>query len=402
MSRLNKKVKRIFAAAAAAILILTAVVIFTRPIQVETVTAEVGEVQTWFVEDGIISSKEDYAMYSEVGGAVLEVCVRDGSYVADGTVIARIAPKDYEDEIQLRTRNIETYRAEELIALQNLSLDQCRLEVDYSKGLMDKNAALLAEGFISQADYDVFRLAYDTWFSKLSQAEAQSQNIRDSYAALIAAEEDRIVVLNDLIQKCTITANRSGYLSQLPVANSSIVNPMTLICTIKEEQAQIIESYVTTEDVVHIKTGNAVELVQKTREGELVYSGTITEIAAWAEEQVSALGVEEHRVKVTIEPEQEIQTAGSGYNLDVKYITFVSDSSIALPNSAFYRFDEVDYVFVIARNGSSRRGTLRAVPVVKGLSTGTETVVLDGVNSGEVVLRNVKAQDVMAGSKVGW
>jgi len=175
-----------------------------------------------------------------------------------------------------------------------------------------------------------------------------------------------------------------------------------VICTIREKAELKVESYVATEDVVDINMGDKVDLIQKTRDRDIIYPGTVTGFSEWAEEQVSALGIIDHKVKVTITPNVSMDTLKSGYNLDVRYYTYKNDECIVLPNSAFFTADGKDFVFVVSKDGNQNTGVISAVQVVKGASTNTETVVESGLKIGDIVVRNATGEGVSAGSKVTW
>lgn len=386
---------------AAAILLLTAFM-NTRPVLVAAVTAEKKAVALSFVEEGRVRANEDYEQYSAVSGNVLEVCAGEGSYVEAGIVIARIDPREYVTEIAVQNSTIEGYRSQARISIQELAREQCQIELAYSRDQLNKNKALLAAGIISQAEFDAVKQSYDTLNQRLEQIEQQEKNITQSYEAMIAASQQEISRLQQAVEDCTIMAEKTGYIAGLPVQNLSSVAPRTLVCTIKEAKSMVVESYVSTEDVVFLAVGDEVELIQETREAEYVYPGQITKIEPWAQERMSALGVAEHRVRVTIRPTEEVTTAGSGFNLDVRFFTFHSEASIALPNSAFYRYDGQDYVCRISPAAAENTGVIQAVPVVKGMSSNTETVVLEGLSEGDIVVEHAKSQEIFEGSKVRW
>lgn len=391
---MNKKVKRIILI----VLMLAAAAgvgyRLLKPAAVEGIEAVPREMKAWFQEDGKIRSAEDFQIFSQVSGEVLEVLVTDGDYVEAGTVIARADSEDYLREMRTRESTIASYQAQKALSIEGFSQDQYRIEMEYQQNLMEKNRSLFTEGVISEAEFDAAEQAYKQAKSRFDQAGKQKGSTAVNYAALIETEQELIANLQKLADQCTIITSKPGYIKELPVSGLSHLTPGSLVCVIKEKEAIVIESYVSTEDVVHLAIGGQAELVQKTREEDLIYAGTITAISEWAEEQVSVLGMMEHRVKVTVTPDQEIPSAGSGYDMDVRFLLFAGDQCIVLPNSAFYQFEGNDYVFLI------QEGKLVPTPVVKGASTSTETVVSSGVVEGDLILRNATADGMKEGLQV--
>lgn len=122
----------------------------------------------------------------------------------------------------------------------------------------------------------------------------------------------------------------------------------------------------------------------------------IKEIAGWAIEQTSARGTSEHRVKVTVEPIEPIETAGSGYNLDIKYVTYRESDCIVLPSSALFNWNDEDYACII------KNKKIQTVPVKKGMSGSSEVVVMEGISNGDTVIKNIAEKDIVDGKKVTW
>ena len=499
---MKKKAKWIIIPAAAAVLIAVIVFINTRPIQVDVVEARYIEFAASITEDGTVGMADDYYVYSNVSGKVLEVYVNKEDYVEAGAVIARIDTSDYESQIMSLQHNIKSYEAKiadatasdrnmkddykasiarlnaqlaqteskiklesvngitnilpsEQINILELTIEQYSRELDAAEDYYDKCNTLFQSGAISKQELERSEQAYEAARNQLEQSVQKKQSLEQElsriekeyaaagsvnelsslareesnqaaiteikaqitalennltkdymsatvqyYNSLIGIEQNQIKDINRAIADCTVAAGRSGYITSLPVTDISNVVPQTVICTIREKEELKVESYVATEDVVDIKAGDQVDLIQKTRDRDIIYPGTITGFSEWAEEQVSALGIIDYKVKVTISPNVSMDTLKSGYNLDVRYYTYKNGECIVLPNSAFFRADGEDFVFVVSKDGDRNTGVLTAVPVVKGASTNTETVVESGLEIGDIVVRNATGEGVSAGSKV--
>ncbi len=355
-------------------------------------------------------------------------------------------------------RGIGLVLPQEQNLILELSIEQCQTELTYAKDLFNKSKALYRQGIISKSEYEATQKTYEQAENKMdqliqqkesnekeisrlkkaygegadlnaldnkardelnkaqvnelkSQIAALEENLAKDYKqnnvsylnALIAAEERAVSALKDDVKDCTIVAGKSGYITSLPVKSMSAVYPQALLFTIKEAEGITVESYVATEDVVHVTPGDEVELVQKTREKDFVYKGVVTRVSPWAEEQLSPLGVIEHKVKVTISPTDEMPLVGSGYNMDVRFFTFENEDCIVVPNSAIYTFDGKDFVFVVEPEGDGKReGTVKAVQIKKEASTSYETVVSEGIEKGMLIAKNATAKGIKEKIKVSW
>ncbi len=113
-------------------------------------------------------------------------------------------------------------------------------------------------------------------------------------------------------------------------------------------------------------------------------------------EDVSALGVEEQRVKVIadmVSPHDQWQLLGDGYRVDAEFILWQSEDSLQIPASALFRHDGGQAVFQVNNDVA----TLHRVET--GASNGLATVVTSGLEEGDTVVRH-PARSLSDGSRV--
>lgn len=367
---------------------------------------------------------------------------------------AKLAQAESQNKISDLT-GVTLLHPNEQIEVLDLSIEQCQIELDYDKKQYETSSILYEEEIISKEELDISEQKYKASEIKMNNLLQQknsleqeierlsslygdenlndldensrntlnnafleeikvqiaemeknakkdySSNIINNYNAMIKTHENSISTFEDSISDCTIVADKSGYITALPVKNQSYIQAGTLVCTIKENNEITVESYVSTEDIVHISIGDKVEMIQKTRQEDIIYTGTVTRIEDWAEERVSPLGIIEHKVKVTINPDEEMKTLGSGYSLDIKYFTF-KGKGILVPDSAFYRYDGQDYVFIIERKNNKNEGVLKPAAVTKGVSANAQTMVTEGLKEGDIIVKNSFSQEIEENKKVCW
>ena len=99
--------------------------------------------------------------------------------------------------------------------------------------------------------------------------------------------------------------------------------------------------------------------------------------------KISALGVEEQRVRVIVDfvtPREEWRRLGDGYRVEARFVLWQGDDLLLIPTSALFRHGEGWAVFV-AEGGRAR---LRSVDI--GQRTGLSAQVLGGLRVGEQVI----------------
>jgi HlyD family secretion protein len=172
-------------------------------------------------------------------------------------------------------------------------------------------------------------------------------------------------------------------------------SPLAEITTLGEGVR--VEVFVSTQDVYSISIGDTVELTLRQRGQDIVYPGTVVGIGDTAEVRYSALGVEERKVKITIEPDLRgfnETVLGDGFALDVKFILYEAPNKLIIPKTALFKDGGEDKVWVV------RGGATHTVAVQTGMELRTEVVVEGGLNEGDFVVSDANNKDLREGIKI--
>lgn len=173
-----------------------------------------------------------------------------------------------------------------------------------------------------------------------------------------------------------------------------IASPQTLMMTLVGAGHYQIESYLLTEDIISVKTGMKVKLIQERKDEDYAFEGLVTAIAPSAVEKISQLGLAEQRVKVTIQPEGEIPELRPGYALDVEFTVLQQENKLAVPKISLFPYEDGDALWVI------RDGRAEIQPVEIGLKTDEEVVIEKGLKAGEQIIKNPDLEGLEEGKRV--
>ncbi len=209
----------------------------------------------------------------------------------------------------------------------------------------------------------------------------------------IAEEESRIRELENKLERCTVRASCDGYVSELPAATLSDVSEGDLIATVRERGDFKLEVNVLTNEEPFLHVGDAVTLTQKLKGQYTVYEGVIGEIGSYAEKSLSATGAEEYRVRVVVDI-AENSGLKDGYELEARFTTYRRDAALSVPNSALFKENGQDCVFVV----SGMRAQLRPVEVVHKAAIRTE--LASGVSAGDRVVTDANVEGLADGALV--
>ena len=111
--------------------------------------------------------------------------------------------------------------------------------------------------------------------------------------------------------------------------------------------------------------------------------GTVRTVEPSGHTKISALGVEEQRVRVIVDftsPRQAWQRLGDGYRVEARFVLWQGNNVLQLPSSALFRHGKGWAVFRL------ERGRARLTPVEIGHRAGLVTQVLSGLSAGDRVV----------------
>jgi len=216
--------------------------------------------------------------------------------------------------------------------------------------------------------------------------------------ALIDIERVNAAQLEREIANAIITAPVSGILTALQAQTTNFVNAAVPVAEITVPGNMSVETYVSTQDISSIHVGDTVGLTLRQRLGDIEFDGRVTEIDSTAVVRFTALGVEERKVSVRIEPNLPAGVQlGIGYAVDATFYVFREEDQIIVPRTALFKDNGADMIWVVRGSDS---GQVHAAPVVTGMELRTETIVESGLNVGDFVINDANNQNISEGVRV--
>ena len=296
-------------------------------------------------------------------------------------------------------------KAEKLYEVDAVS----KQEFDDAKKLLEDSEKALEQGSMqiaAIASGTDSSIGSDEYFSAMeSSIQAQisgiNKNLNTSYtaalasyySALIEGENVNISQLEKQIHDCTIKAPISGKIDKLPIKDSNVLNTAMPVAYISANENVDIEAYVLTKDIVSVNLGDKAEIIFKTRDEDISISATVTAIDDKAEEKLSALGVAEKKVKVTLEMEPN-EIIKNGYDVDVKFTYYNAENRIAIPKTAIFNYENSDYVWIL----KDSKATM--LKVTTGIELRGETVIESGLESGDIIIKNANNNKIKEGVRL--
>lgn len=215
------------------------------------------------------------------------------------------------------------------------------------------------------------------------------------YQGSIESVDAQISHLNYLLANSKIASPINGVVKELSVKEGAMITSQSPLLTLTSADNFEVEVYLLTEDVLNVTEGMEVQLIQKRKNGDYAFSGKVTAIAPAAEEKISALGLTEQKVKVTITPNQQgAPQLRPGYALDVVFTTLVQNNKLAVPKVVLFPYEDGDALWVV------KGGKAVLQKVEKGMETDELVVIEKGIKAGDKVIKNPLLEGLEAGKAV--
>jgi len=412
--------------------LLTAVALFLyfgrTTIAVEIATASLQSIQEYIVETGTTRLGASYAVYMPIAGTLHRIDLQAGDAVSQGDVLAHIDPFDIEKDIlategqiaaaEARTtgvdtskpkvEDIEAARQAEQFAASNEVMARKQLEIakiNLANASKDNDRAkrLLETGAISRTAFDEaerkFKLLQEELEYRELAVESASQSaeiarlrreslsasvndnefMRKAYEAEIETIKARQDVRRNELLKTDLKSPITGVVIEKLVETEGILQAGTPLLILGDLSDIEIESDVLSEDVVKMCVGQPVEVTGKAL-GDITVTGEISRIYPVGFRKISALGIEQQRVKVVIRFDNSVPKLRPGTSVDVRIITNERNDALTVPERATFRNGEEWCLFVC------RGGRAVLTPVKLGLRNEKWAEVLEGVKAGDEVI----------------
>ena len=356
-----------------------------RPVLVDMAQVARAPMQVTIDEEGRTQVHEAYVVSTPIAGRLMRLTVHAGDKVDADTVVARMLPTS-PAALDARTReqaSANVKAAEAALRVAEADVNKAQADRDLAEANLERTRRLFDSGIVSKAALDtVERTAraanatLDTARAAISMRIAELNNAR---AALISFDDagdagDSVLSLVAPVQGSVL---RIMQRSEITVPAGTPILEIGDIETDLEVVAELLST-----DAVQIAPGDPV--IIDNWGGAEVLKGTVSRIEPWGFTKVSALGVEEQRVKVTIafaSPYADRAALGHGFRVETRIITWADDAALTVPSGALFRNGTEGWALFTVRGG-----TAQLTPVQIAANNGLTAAISDGVAEGDPIV----------------
>lgn len=354
-----------------------------RPAQVEVGSVTRGHFEATIDEDGKTRLRDHYVVSAPLAGVVSRIELREGDAVKAGDRVATLTPtlSPMLDERTLRAQQVRVDIAQANVERAEARIEGARVALQQARNEAARSEKLATQGFVAPTKLDTDRLAVQAAQKDLDAA------VQERHANLHEVEEARAAVA-----AVTRPSEARAFVLQAPISGrvlrvvqtseASVPLGAPLIELGDVSRMEIVAELLTT-DALKARPGSAVRIERWG--GDTPLAGRVRLVEPEAFTKVSALGVEEQRVRVLVDivtPADRWKALGDGYRVSVRIVTQEQDQALKVPVSAVFPRSDADgmAVFVVDR------GRARLAPVELGARNGTEAWVVRGLEAGARVI----------------
>jgi HlyD family secretion protein len=361
-----------------------------RPIEVEVATTSQGAFQTTIDEDAKTRLRDRYVVSAPLAGQLMRTSLREGDPVTVDAVVAVLTPvlSPMLDERSMREQRQQLEIAEAQVQRAKARTEVARVGLMRARNEVARTEKLAADGFVSPT-----RLETDALAAQAAQKELDAA-VQERYVADHAVEQARAALM--AVQRSASPGGRA-FSVRSPVAGRvlRIAQPSEATVALgapllelgDTDKLEIVAELLTT-DALKVPASAAVLIERWGGPGAL--SGRVRLVEPSAFTKVSALGVEEQRVKVLIDitsPRDQWAALGDGYRVGVRIVTLEKSAVLRVPVSAIFPLPaaspEAKPSYAVFR---LEEGRARMTPIEIGARNGHEAWVQGGLAAGDTVI----------------
>ena len=387
---------------AAAAVGVAAVAFLMRPkaVAVDSAIVARGALESTVDADGRTRVRERFVVVAPVAGRVERIRHAEGAMVRSGDVVARIAslPLDSGAAVQARARvdaaEALALEASAQVRVAKAEHEQRRRELSRATRLVDVGG--VAPKVVEECELAVLQAAEAARGAEERERAAQAE-ARQARAVLMGHEGAGATVL--------VRAPATGRVFRVAERSERIVAAGTPLLEMGDPASLEIVIDVLSSDGTTIHTGDRVRLSawggESGAELDARLAGHVREVEPAGFTKVSALGVDEQRVNVIVDPDSQPSVIGDGFRVEASIIVWSARNVVTVPRSALLQGNESAAgqggwsVFVIKAGRAERRGVRvghlggAAAEVLGGIAPGDEVVLFpsDQVTPGRRVAR---------------
>jgi HlyD family secretion protein len=352
-----------------------------RALPVEVAPLTRGPMRVTIDEEGRTQVKRRYVVSAPLAGKLLRIERKAGDRVEEGAVLARLVPADAPllDPRARAEQEARLHASEAAVAQADANVARARVADGSARDDLTRKRKLATSSAISAHDLEVAESDAASRIQDLASAEfgakVADHQLAEARAALQRGRSGRV-------DEFEIVAPTSGQVLRVLRESEGVVTAGTALVEVGDPSVLEVAADLLTVEAVRVRPGMAAFIDHWGGARPLVARVRSVEPSGFT--KVSALGVEEQRVRVLVDlaaPPEEWRALGDNFRVEVHIIAWQNDSVLRAPGAALFRRGESWGAFVV-EDGRARARTLQVGEIsadsaeVRGGAQAGDTVIL--------------------------
>lgn len=359
------------------------------PVSVDVAPVTRGPMQVTVDEEGKARVRQVYTVSAPVTGKLRRSLLDPGDVVVRNETVVAVIEPTAPLFLDARTRaeaEAQLTAARAAVALAEAEVKQAESELGWTASELQRTRALAQTNVVSARAFERARLEHDKQQAALARAKANREvrmaELSTAMARLIGPESVQDVPGSGHGCCVEVRSPQSGkVLKELQESERVIVAGTPLFEIGDPADLELIVELLSM-DAVRVKPGASAMI-----EGAGLtapFTAKVRRVEPSGFTKVSALGIEEQRVRVYLDitaPANVWTSLGHDYRIFARIVVWRSESAVRVPLSALFRQGSDWAVYVVAADRAQRRAVEigqrnnEYAEVVKGLSVGDEVVL---------------------------
>jgi HlyD family secretion protein len=355
-----------------------------KPIRIETAPVIRGPLTVSVLEEGKTRIRHRYVISSPVSGFLNRVELRPGAHIqSDKTVLARVEAQlpGFLDARALAEAEARVKAAEATKMQRSAEHERATAALELAHKDLARADALRKTGTIATQEWDATENRVQMLTRELHASEfalhVADFEIAQAEAALVQAQKPP----SEKSEPLRIIAPVDGYVLNVFEESARVVTPSMPIMEVGDPQDLEAEIELLSSDAVGVTPGAQVSIEHWG--GDSPLRGRVSVVEPGAFTKISALGVEEQRVKVRVDFLDQPAIGhelGDRYRVEARIVTWHGNDVLQVPTAALFRRGN-DWMTFALKDGKAR---LRKLEVAH--NNGISAEVQSGLSPGEGVI----------------
>lgn len=359
---------------AMAVIALLVIAMMPDPVPVDTIEVTSGELVVTVDERGQTRVRERYVVAAPVAGDLGRIELREGDAVAEGQIVATLVPPPLDARQQEEVKSaVDAARA--ALSEAEAQAERASANAELKARDVERIRSLSSSGIASAEMLDQ---AVTADRAAARELEAAQFRIRAARSELEAARAGLLAIGGGPGRRVELRAPVSGQVLGVPERSSRVVRAGEEIMTVGDPSKIELMIEVLSSDAVKIEAGD--RIMVEDWGGEETLEGVVRLVEPSGFTKISALGIEEQRVRVIGDFVEPPPSLGNAFRIEARIVIWTGDDVLRIPVSALFRSDGGWAVFAV----ESGRAVKRIVTI--GHRSPLEAEVLSGLAEGATVI----------------